>query len=666
MRALRLSFTIVAFQIATGAAWAQTATDQNFSVQLFEPAIGIKDTFFSVESAGVANHLAFGFAGFLHYQHRPLVIYSRTLPGTGASDFDLDNASRSIDLVSNQLNANVMGAVGLHYKWFHAQVGLDLPVTLMTKGHVVNSQGDLIGKINYAGGLGDLRLQLKVQLLREWHGLSIAFSPILTFPTSTYDSFGGDPSLSFRPRVALDYRIGDLLIAANLGYLVRESTTFFSSEIGDRFLYGVAIGYQVHKRIFAMVEVFGQAGFNTKSNCKQDPLTGTPICSDTSAVDLDAFPLELMFGGHVNIARGFSATIGAGFGLIKAVGSPEFRLLAGLRWAPDFKDTDSDGVYDREDKCPTQPEDKDGFQDADGCPEPDNDRDRIPDTRDKCPNRAEDRDGYQDHDGCPELDNDKDGIPDLHDECPMKKETLNKYKDKDGCPDTPERDGDGIPDHLDKCPDEREDVDNFQDEDGCPDPDNDNDSVPDNLDDCPLEAEDIDNFKDDDGCPEPDNDSDGVLDAKDKCPNKPETINGYKDHDGCPDRGKSHVIIKENKIVITKKVYFATGRAKIKRRSYGILNEVALVLRANPQIKGIRVEGHTDNRGKVAYNTSLSQKRADAVREYLIKRGTLASRLFAVGYGPEKPVDSNRTSKGRANNRRVEFTILEQAPGKAP
>jgi hypothetical protein len=98
-------------------------------------------------------------------------------------------------------------------------------------------------------------------------------------------------------------------------------------------------------------------------------------------------------------------------------------------------DSDHDGVSDDLDRCPTQPEDKDGFQDADGCPDPDNDGDGIPDAQDKCPNEPEDKDGFQDADGCPDPDNDSDGIPDLRDRCPNEPETINGFEDEDGCPD---------------------------------------------------------------------------------------------------------------------------------------------------------------------------------------------------------------------------------------
>jgi outer membrane protein OmpA-like peptidoglycan-associated protein/opacity protein-like surface antigen len=131
-------------------------------------------------------------------------------------------------------------------------------------------------------------------------------------------------------------------------------------------------------------------------------------------------------------------------------------------------DRDGDGIPDSRDKCPDQPEDKDMFQDEDGCPDPDNDGDGIPDAIDKCPLDPEDKDGFQDQDGCPDLDNDGDGIPDKFDKCPNEPEDKDGFQDFDGCPD-PDNDNDGIPDTIDKCPNEPETINGFQDEDGCPD-----------------------------------------------------------------------------------------------------------------------------------------------------------------------------------------------------
>jgi outer membrane protein OmpA-like peptidoglycan-associated protein len=126
---------------------------------------------------------------------------------------------------------------------------------------------------------------------------------------------------------------------------------------------------------------------------------------------------------------------------------------------PPPPDTDHDGLPDPVDKCPTEPEDKDGFQDEDGCPDLDNDQDGIPDQTDKCPNQPEDKDGFEDEDGCPDPDNDKDGLNDEDDKCPNQPGP----KENQGCPDT-DRDGDGVVDRLDKCPDVPGPADN----DGCP------------------------------------------------------------------------------------------------------------------------------------------------------------------------------------------------------
>ncbi len=130
------------------------------------------------------------------------------------------------------------------------------------------------------------------------------------------------------------------------------------------------------------------------------------------------------------------------------------------------KDQDGDGILDKDDQCPMDPEDVDGFEDKDGCPDDDNDKDGVPDVSDKCPNVAEDKDGFRDEDGCPEFDNDFDGITDLNDQCANRPEDFDGYQDEDGCPDT-DNDNDGIADVLDKCPNEPEDYDGDMDDDGC-------------------------------------------------------------------------------------------------------------------------------------------------------------------------------------------------------
>ena len=219
-----------------------------------------------------------------------------------------------------------------------------------------------------------------------------------------------------------------------------------------------------------------------------------------------------------------------------------------------------------------------------------------------------------------------------------------------------DRDGDAIWDHEDKCPDEPEDYDGHLDEDGCPDFDRDEDGIEDSADLCPDEPEDLDGFQDEDGCPEPDNDGDGIADGDDGCPDEPETMNGYLDTDGCPDSGPKGVDIKKDQIVISEKILFDTGRATIKKVSHGILNAVVAVLNDYPTLT-IRIEGHTDSQGSNSLNQRLSDKRAASVRTYLKGKGIDEGRLTSQGFGEDRPIDTNRTRGGRANNRRVEFHI---------
>ena len=260
-----------------------------------------------------------------------------------------------------------------------------------------------------------------------------------------------------------------------------------------------------------------------------------------------------------------------------------------------------------------------------------------------------------------EADGDLDGVRDSKDLCPEEPEDYDGDRDEDGCPDA-DRDGDGVDDETDRCPDEPEDMDGFQDEDGCPDADNDTDGIRDDLDQCPNEPEDKDGFQDDDGCPDPDNDADGVLDTADKCPNEPEDLDGVEDADGCPDlepvKEYKTIVVTETRIELKQKIYFKSGKATILSKSFRLLDEVADVLITKKGLS-VRIEGHTDSRGSATYNKKLSGKRADSVRSYLIAAGVESSRLVAVGYGEEVPIDSNDSKDGRARNRRVEFHIIQ-------
>jgi len=339
---------------------------------------------------------------------------------------------------------------------------------------------------------------------------------------------------------------------------------------------------------------------------------------------------EFTYGGGVLIMLGddqFMVSAEA-FGRTAANSTVDFwaknetpvEVLGGFKWLPDFGFTlgvgGSAGVtagYGAPDWRVfamlgyTMPADKKA---------PDADGDGIPDELDKCPNEAEDFDDFQDEDGCPDLDND----------------------------------GDGILDVDDKCPNEPEDMDGFEDEDGCPDPDNDGDDILDVDDQCPNDAGTLEN----NGCPDPDRDGDGVPDRIDNCPDDPGTV----ENQGCQE--KQLVVIGVGQLEILEKVYFKSGSAKLQKRSWALLDNVAAVLIAHPEIKKIRVEGHSDKTGSLKFNMILSKKRANTVVRYLVGRGQVTkSRLVAQGFGPKKPlVPDAKTKQEQAMNRRVEFHIV--------
>jgi outer membrane protein OmpA-like peptidoglycan-associated protein len=220
-------------------------------------------------------------------------------------------------------------------------------------------------------------------------------------------------------------------------------------------------------------------------------------------------------------------------------------------------------------------------------------------------------------------------------------------------------DGDGLTDDVDRCPHEPGPKENQ----GCPDTDTDGDGIIDRKDKCPETP----GIPELDGCPDKDTDGDGIPDRKDKCPTEPETFNGFEDEDGCPDKGPELARITETKIDIKQPIYFQSGKATIEKKSFPVLAVVATLLKLHPEIKKVRVEGHTDSKGKHDYNMKLSDERANAVVGHLVLiSGIDPARLEAKGFGPDKPVAPNMTKSGRSLNRRVEFLITERAPPAPP
>ncbi|RMG96205.1 MAG: OmpA family protein [Deltaproteobacteria bacterium] len=211
-------------------------------------------------------------------------------------------------------------------------------------------------------------------------------------------------------------------------------------------------------------------------------------------------------------------------------------------------------------------------------------------------------------------------------------------------PPPPDRDGDGFVDAKDACPDEPGVA-----PDGCPRRDTDGDGFLDRDDACPKVP-----GVAPDGCPIPDTDGDGILDPDDACVDEPETKNGYQDDDGCPDELPEPV--KEFSGVI-EGIEFDFNEATIKPESKPVLDKAIEVLKEFPEIR-VEIVGHTDNVGTREFNLELSRRRAEAVRDYLVRGGIDPSRLRVRGAGPDEPIAPNDTEEGRAKNRRTEFRIL--------
>ncbi len=269
--------------------------------------------------------------------------------------------------------------------------------------------------------------------------------------------------------------------------------------------------------------------------------------------------------------------------------------FAGLIFKFGGKDTDGDGVYDREDACP----DVFGLKQYKGCP--DTDGDGIVDASDACPDAA----GTVAMNGCP--DTDGDGVADKDDACPE----VAGLKALKGCPDS---DGDGISDAADKCPT-------------------------------------VKGPKENAGCPWPDTDGDSVLDKDDKCP----TVKGTVANNGCPE-----VTIEATNALdgYAKTILFNTGKSSFQKQTFPVLVSITTIVKENPLAK-FSITGHTDTTGKADFNLNLSKERAEAVKSYLVTNGVAKERLTSDGLGDTQPVESNKISSGRANNRRVEVKYVK-------
>lgn len=499
------------------------------------------------------------------------------------------------------------------------RLGVDLPLYLTSSGTEVAT----------GTGLGDIALDLKGTLLdTDDAPLGLALAGRMALPTASVDAPLGNDGLGGELSLIVDKRIGDLLLAANLGTRFMPETALENVTLNDQFVWRAGAGYAITDDNGLSLDFAGQSNYSA-------PLSNAA-----------ASPVEAMVGGWQRISN-YVLRLGLGTGMTEGIGAPDFRAVLAFSYEPPpDRDTDLDGLVDRLDDCPEDPEDKDSYQDQDGCPDP-----STPTVF-----RFVDEDGYavegvQAQVSGPGLEGTvKEGafeLP-LHPGDYQVQAQAPGYDTATVTSKVPEASAHEVVVTMNAVPGVL--VLKVTDPEGKP---------------TAFKWSVGQGFTDD---------PDGNVDTQVKPGRYILRIEseGYmairQPIDLAPsDRLVLEFTLQPSKIVVTKErielreeVYFDTGKATIKGESFAMLNEVAGVLKDNPDITKISVEGHTDSRGSRTSNQTLSDSRAAAVRQYLIDQGVEPDRLVSKGFGEDKPVVSGNNEAAWSKNRRVDIFILER------
>ncbi len=423
----------------------------------------------------------------------------------------------------------------------------------------------------------------------------------------------GDRNLVYEPKLAFEWRPDRLFqtkVVANLGARIRNRTVLEAYDtadpmataddakvfldVGSELLAGVGGTYEITPRAIAAAEVTLLAPLPSSIGYGRCRRYSGQSCSSIDSADYwegaqegDLTVLATV-GAFFRVSADVTATVMIGTGQVGARGE-DFRVSTGLVWAPQPAGIAAPGRNDH-------------------------DGDRIPDSVDACPDEAEDKDDFQDEDGCADRDNDGDGIDDDDDDCSMEPEDKDGFQDGDGCP---ERDNeqDGVPDATDKCPNDSEDVDGFEDDDGCPDEDNDGDGMKDATDKCPNDAETVNGFEDDDGCPDV-RATTGPEERADRIDLKGQTISFER---------------QSTRLTANAKALLTQAAAIIKNRRLNIRIEVHVAL-------GTKANGAAAIRAQRARDKQSATQRARAIQEFLVGVGVPAAQLQSVGIGSDRPL----------------------------
>ncbi len=397
---------------------ASTARADGFDADLYQ-ATTSSSGYLTQESADVLPVDQFDAGASFDFARDPLVARDAVTGETVANG----------RVIANRVGMQLVAGFGLA-RW--VEVGLAVPVILAQNGDA--SPIMTSGRALATTTLGDIRLFGKARVWSRGN-LALAGALDLTIPTGNTDSFAGGSAPTVRPRAILGWQGPRVGFAADLGYRVQGRNEVANIIVDDEITVGIGGAVALRPaKLWLLGEAFLAAGVMGQGH---------------------DVPAELLLGLRAAVLDGWQGQVALGEGVGHGYGTPNFQAVASLRYSADFAkldtrepvkppvhvapppdpDPDHDGILGSADQCPNDPEDKDGFQDEDGCPDLDNDLDGIPDAIDKCPNEPEDMDKFEDEDGCPELDNDGDGIADNRDACPNDPETKNGYQDDDGCPD---------------------------------------------------------------------------------------------------------------------------------------------------------------------------------------------------------------------------------------
>ncbi|NUQ72286.1 MAG: hypothetical protein HUU21_01890 [Polyangiaceae bacterium] len=495
-----------------------------------DPASGLY-----LEPASSPASLDWNVGLWLSYAYKPITL----------RDAATDEAR--FDVIRHQLTGDLTAGVGIGKR---AAIGLDLPFLLAQSGEDPASMAAasrILGPVPLPeNALGDFGITGKLTIVRptraEFGGFALALHERLTVPMGDEASYLGEGNVTSETRILTEYRLIAIGVHAALGVKLRGDVGRYACEDipepkereGDacptRFGHEIPFGMGVSFRpqILGLDDAGRWTWFlEMRGHVPLAPTT--PFSSGSGRVSAAAVGAGARVAlGDVSILAGLEGSV------IGAVGGAPVRALLSVGWAPREHDADNDGIEDKYDQCPELAEDKDRFEDDDGCPDGDNDDDGVPDGEDQCATEREDEDGFEDEDGCIDPDNDGDKILDVNDTCPNEAGLASPVAAKNGCPER-DPDGDGLEGSRDQCPEAAEDKDGFEDDDGCPELDNDTDGIPDTADACPLEEGIESPNPKERGCPDPDKDKDTFAAADDKCVSEGEVWNGLDDGDGCPD-----------------------------------------------------------------------------------------------------------------------------------